>query len=678
MKNPSSRVYMGVDLQEGSPGSSSRQARYYIVIIDEEGRLIGKYPNSTLSRLVRLAVEYRPVSIGLDNIYELGASERDIVRLLSFLPDETQVVQVNVLDDVVTLKEAARKAGIGIDSGKLSPGKTAYLAALLASKGVGLPVKSMEEKTIIVVSKSKSSSKGGWSQQRFQRALRAIIHYTAMDIKEALDRAGLEYDYRYRKSVGGFESAIFIVYARRDRVRSIIREGESYGCRIRIKPVYRVRLDLPQKSSKKPSRSVIVGVDPGSTTGLAILDTMGNLLYLESMKSVDPGEILEVVRKYGKPLIVAVDVKDPPESIRRIAAKTGAEIYTPSSDMEVQEKREIAYSFLESKGISLDLDSHKRDALAAAYKAYTMLRAKLSQIEAHVRKLGLPLNTEKIKAEVLRGKTIAESIEKEIERVLFKKGSGREGPAAEYYAAAPTTEPRGGVLKRPEPEEQLMGTIESLEAEKRLLENRIKELERRLEEAEIKVREHFRQVKAEAVKDEMVVRLRQRISLLEGEIKNLKESLEAREAMVKSLVGIIACIGRGECVPVRSVKVLTSSSFKRTERLLGPLRKGEIVHVEDVNVFEKAVLEELHDRGVRAILIEGETSPFQGPAESRMIPVVSCSGLVVDRVGDIVVVRAEVLGKIEDARRELERRKALSLNLEKLINSYRESRKSAR
>ncbi|MEB3860316.1 MAG: DUF460 domain-containing protein [Desulfurococcales archaeon] len=671
MRNPSSKVYMGVDLQEGSPESISR-ARYYIVLIDEEGRLIGKHPSSPLSRLVRLALEYRPASIGVDNVYELGSSERDIVRLLTLLPDETQVVQVNVLDNVVTLKEAARRAGLPTEPGKLSPGKTAYLAALLASKGMGTPVKSMEEKTLIIVSKSRGGSKGGWSQQRFQRALRAVIHNAAMDIKEALDRAGLHYDYRYRKSVGGFESAVFIVYARRDRVKALISEGESFGCRVRIKPVYRVRIGVPLQSARRSPRSVIVGIDPGATTGIAILDTRGNILHLSSTRSIDLGEILETINSYGKPLIIAVDVKDPPEIIKRIASKMGAEVYAPSNDLSVQEKRSIAYTLLESQRIDVDLDSHKRDALAAAYKAYASLKAKLGQVESEVEKLGLSLDIEKIKAEVLRGRTIAESIEKEIERVLYRKRASGEksappNPQAAGQAVNAGYRSSGG---------HLLETIEALEAEKRVLEGKVKELERRLEEAEIRVREHLRSVRVEVARDEAILKLRQRIKLLEDELEKLKNSLKSERNRVEGLSSLIACIARGECVAIRSVKVLTSSSLKRTERTLGPLRKGEIVHVADPNVFESGALDELRGRGVQAILVEGGEPPFKSLAESRLIPVVPCPGLVVSRLEDVVIVKSNVIGMIVEERKRLEKRKALSLNLEKLVNEYREARKT--
>jgi predicted RNase H-like nuclease (RuvC/YqgF family) len=672
MRDPSSRVYMGVDLQEGSPESPGR-ARYYIVLVDEEGRVIGKYPGSPLSRLIRLALEYRPSSIGVDNVYELGSSEREIIRLLALLPDETQVVQVNVLDNVVSLREAARRAGLPVEAGKLSPGRTAYLAALLASRGMGTPVKSMEEKTLIVVSKARSGSKGGWSQQRFQRALRAVIHYAAMEIKEALDRAGLHYDYRYRKSVGGFESAVFIVYAKSDKVRAVISEGESLGCRIRIKPVYKVRIGVPLQSARRSSRSIIVGIDPGATTGIAVLDTRGNILYLNSTRSVDLGEILETVTSYGKPIIVAVDVRNPPEVVKRIASKMGAEVYVPSSDLSIQEKRNIAYSLVERQGIDVDLDSHKRDALAAAYKAYSSLKAKLGQVESEVRKLGLPLDVEKIKAEVLRGSTIAESIEREIERVLYRR-KGRDEPVAPgSQAAGPGT--GGGREGR---NEQLLAVIEGLEAEKRVLESRVRDLERRLEEAEIRVREHLRNVRVEVAKEEAVIRLRQRIKSLEDETARLREALESQREAVKSLTAILACIARGECVPLRSVKVLTASSLKRTEKLLGPLRKGEVIHVADPNVFESKALDELRDKGVHGIIVEEGEAPFRKLAESRLMPVVTCTGLVVSRLDDMVVVNSSVLDKVASERRSLEARRAMTINLEKLVNEYRESRRAVK
>jgi len=277
-----SNLYMGVDINPGSSPSSTARPTYTLVIIDEEGRVVYKNTESTLSRIIRLAWENRVSTIAVDNIFELGAAERDIARIISLLPSHTKLVQVTLVNGrLYTIRELAEKAGIRVGHGKLSPGKTAYIAALLSSRGIGTPVGIVGLRTRIIVSRRRSPRSGGWSQARYRRRINSVIQSVARSIKELLEREGLEYDETYRSSSGGLESAVFTVYSDVETVSRIVKPYRGRDYQIRLKPVYKAHLTIGVRGAVA-DKPLIVGIDPGTSTGIAILDIDGNLLAVEN------------------------------------------------------------------------------------------------------------------------------------------------------------------------------------------------------------------------------------------------------------------------------------------------------------------------------------------------------------------------------------------------------------
>jgi predicted RNase H-like nuclease (RuvC/YqgF family) len=151
---------------------------------------------------------------------------------------------------------------------------------------------------------------------------------------------------------------------------------------------------------------VILGLDPGTTVGLAVLDLRGNLLHLSSRRSATDSWILNIIRRYGAPIIVAADVAHPPERVRRIASQFGARLWYPPQDILEKEKDAIAAKF--SHILSKIDDAHQRDALVAAYLAYLDFAPKFRQVEKRVgdnREL-----EEFVKRSVVLGKSMAQAV----------------------------------------------------------------------------------------------------------------------------------------------------------------------------------------------------------------------------------------------------------------------------
>ncbi len=654
------RLYMGVDIAEGSPQSRQRPL-YAVVIVDEDGRIVASQQSVPLSRVIRLAWEYRPAKLAVDNIFELASSRRELERILGMFPPDTEIVQVTLEDRGVArkLREAAREAGLDVGRGKLSPGKAAYLAAVLASLGEGVPVRQVDEKTIITVTRGRSPGRGGQSQRRLQRRVRASVHIAAMRIKEALDKAGLDYDFSYRESVGGLESATFTVYAPRTKLYGVVRPHRGQDYIVSVKPVYKTRLSIP--SGEQPSRPIIVGVDPGITTGLAILDLSGRVLYLASGKDLDRGRILEIASSLGRPVIVAVDVSSPPEAARKIAAQLGASLYTPPEDLSTMEKRELA---ARAYGGKPPVDSHQRDALAAAYRAFQALRRKMEQVEREVGRLGLDIDADTVKEAVARGLTIAQALEEAIEERL------------QSWRSEERAEPRP---RRPRPAadvENLVSRIEALTAENRALAERIERLTRELEEARREAERAKREARAELMRDPELRALQDRVRVLEEEIRRLRGELESREEEARRLLEALLRVARGEAVVARRIPSLTVRSLRRSEDQYGALLPGEIIYVDTGGVVEEEAVRILAEAGVLGVVYPG---PEPGAARRLLVPFIRPESLPggVSWVAGVPLLSPDAREAFEEARRRLEEEARSRVSLESIIEEYRRMRREA-
>ena len=56
-----------------------------------------------------------------------------------------------------------------------------------------------------------------------------------------------------------------------------------------------------------------MGLDPGMTVGVAILDLSGEILDVNSFKEVSRAYITRHIINYGKTVLVATDVHNPPK-----------------------------------------------------------------------------------------------------------------------------------------------------------------------------------------------------------------------------------------------------------------------------------------------------------------------------------------------------------------------------
>ena len=667
MEGKEKEFFMGIDIEKGSP-ISNEEPKFAAIIIKESGKVIDKFNEISLSSLIRIAWDWKPKYIATDNVFELAPDERSISKIISLLPPRTKLVQVTIENGkFVSIKEMARKLGIETDQSKLTASKTAYLAALIASKGRGSRISFSNEKTQIIVSKARWTKKGGMSQARYQRRIRASIYIAVKKVKESLQKAGVDYDIFVKKSEGGLDSAVFVAYQPREKLYGIVRPHRGIDYVIKIKPIFEGKLlfDGLLRNNKR-DKPIIVGIDPGMTIGIAIIDLEGNVLYLDSKKEMDRGNIISLIYSYGKPILIATDVKEIPDMVKKLAAQIKAEIYVPNEDIPVIEKLELALRALRN---NYPGSTHERDALAAAYKAYLFFKSKLSQVESYVSKMDIDLDVEKIKADVIKGVSIANAVEKQINEMI--KTEFDENNKKIIHNDIKERNCKNGKATI----EELIHKIEKLRTQKAILENKINELNKYIANLQNEIRISKSKLKEEVLKDEAIEKLNDEINRLKGTINEVSTNLSIEEKKNEMLRSVLFNIMNKKLLLIRRVESLTMKSIKKHESIYGKLNNGDLVLVEDTKNFENKALEYISAINIPAVILSRENDVLSNILRKHgIIPLSKGKYKIID-LDYFTLVEFSIIKDISMEKKASEVSKG-ETDLSSIIEEYRKNRMS--
>lgn len=154
------------------------------------------------------------------------------------------------------------------------------------------------------------------------------------------------------------------------------------------------------------TKPLIVGVDIGTTTGIAIYDLKRNLLYVGSKRHISISEIINQITKFGSPLIIATDKKKIPSKIKKLIAIFNCRVFKPDHDLTLEEKDRIV-------NISIK-NPHQKDALAAATFAYKRYAGQFASIDKSLESKNLRQYSDKVKKMIINREAgnIADAIEK--------------------------------------------------------------------------------------------------------------------------------------------------------------------------------------------------------------------------------------------------------------------------
>lgn len=155
---------------------------------------------------------------------------------------------------------------------------------------------------------------------------------------------------------------------------------------------------------RQDRRRIILGIDPGVSTGLAVLDLDGDCLFAKSEREISWERIVNEVSRYGKVVLVATDVTPAPDLARKLASALRATLFTPNKPIEVSEKRTLVDKYGESN-VNEAGNPHARDALASAIKALLQFKSRFERIENEMAEAPAPFK-ERTKELLVKGTSI--------------------------------------------------------------------------------------------------------------------------------------------------------------------------------------------------------------------------------------------------------------------------------
>ncbi len=654
---PRTGVVIGVDIARAGGPDLSRYL--YSIAIVREGT-VASVDEGSLGRIIRLLWDNRPSTLAVDNILELGGSKRGLAKILKLLPPDTEIVQVTLNEkQPITLKEAALKAGLGLGREKLDSRRTAALIAILASLGYGEVLNVFEGKVKINVYMGRNGSAGGSRSSKYKRNLRGAVARVVKRIREDLDEAGIDYDVTIRRSRGGIERASFVVYAPREKLYGIVRRAKGKDVIVKIRPVIRKEF-LALRGDGKQKKYLIVGFDPGTKVGIALIDLDGNPVLITSGKNLDRGSLASLISREGIPAVVATDKTPVPDMVRKLASTLNAQLYVPPRSLSTAEKELIVEEFTAKHNIQIR-NAHERDALSAAVKAFRLYEEKLGKLTSKVREMGLPhVGLQEYKARLLSNEPLSSIIEEMINDSVSEK------PDLVKEKIKPSEQPRNDSVVK-----ELMKKVEELTRERDIYRTKVKELEKTLEKMESKLEGIQQDLLQKILKNRKIMELTQRVNNLESYVNKLRAENDKLAKLNTEIIKVVDRVLAGELVFIPSL------TGKCRLRMLG---EGMVWFVDDFPSAPQELLRKVVNCKCSLVLHPKDQEHLDEVITKYLVPAAVAKEVwIIDNC--VRAVNSSIHEALREAKRRIEEIKETSRNkltystLESIINEYRTSRK---
>jgi predicted RNase H-like nuclease (RuvC/YqgF family) len=648
-------LVFGVDVQSGDVRGDAPS--YALVTLDGRESPAGDPPESverdvvSRRKLLRLVGEREPAIVATDNMYELAQDKDALVGFLRGLPAETKLVQVTGDERPEPLSRVAKRHGVPYEK---EPMAEAEAAARLAARNVGQEVSAFADRTELKVARGRSTGKGGWSADRYTRRIHGAVKRTTREVEDELDAAGLDYERDATEKYGGFSNAVFTVEAPRSELP--VSERRSGDVRVEVEPVRRDGIEF-RPLAKRRDR-VFVGVDPGTTTAVALVSLDGDVLDVWSTRTADTAAVVEWVVEHGRPVLVAADVTPMPESVEGIRRSFDAAAWTPETDLPVDEKqhrtRDAAYD-----------NDHERDALAAALFARD---ARADQIERVTQKVPPGVDRGAVVERVIAGESV-EAVLRDLDEDDQEESDGDDHQPREL------SEEERRIR-------ELETRVERLESHNEDLRETVDEREARIEELEGELDAARREERRDARERRAVARLDRETDRLEREREEARERVEELEGKLDRLKALWKLdhshfddVNRDrDLVPVKPVDQFTTAAIQAAEDAYG-IAPGDVVYLRDASGAGESTAKRLVDHDPRVVLREGGLSDVADEVLfDAEIPVAPAEDVTVREVDELAVAReSEVEAAIEDwEERAAQRRRENTAELvDQLISEHR-------
>ncbi len=393
---------------------------------------------------------------------------------------------------------------------------------------------------------------------------------------------------------------------------------------------------------------LIVGVDPGITIGLAILNLDGKILEITSFRCKDEKDLRSKILEHGKPIILACDVPSVPKKVKKLASEFKALLFSPEDEIPSFKKKKIVSEFT---GMIMK-NQHENDALAAAILAYKHYRTILEEA-------GRKADENNVARDVVREYVLKEGMP--ISDAI-SKAKGEDEEKDEKVEKGKVRESRETILS-------LRRKVEELERTKDLLESYISSLEEELKNCKLYIRKLEEKIKSKKptvlhkIYDDSEIKRE-----LENERKLRMEVEEEKDALIEVLNNVVS----GKAKPVKILENLSRKEIKKLSDMYG-IVKGDIIYVKDPSIVTQAALSILKKKGIACLIVEDKNATPEFVEEEIYIVLAKDVKFkkISDRLG--IVDKLKLEDKLKRLKKDLERRKIEDLIEE--FSVYKKERK---
>ena len=405
----------------------------------------------------------------------------------------------------------------------------------------------------------------------------------------------------------------------------------------------------------------MVGVDPGTTAAVAILDLEGSPVSIHSGKNFSIQDIISFISQFGSPCIIAADVNPAPQAVDKLSHSFDCRLYVPPTNMSVEEKNVLTrgYSFA---------NVHQRDALAAALKALEHYKAKFDNVGTRLQEKGLLNYSESVKYFVVKGYTVEKALE-----ILQEAEKPKEVEEI-------TPEPVKEQVNIPELQKKIADltvTVDRLTEYKGDLENRVKMLEKALTDAQRELRLYDRETRKEVIesrtiksKESVIKRLREELRIEKERSKILSQENEILKEMQILMYST-------KDTPVKVLTHFTKEAIKALDDKVG-IRSDDIIYLKDASGGGTATARELIGKGVQAVITHERMSHLAEEEFTRaQIPVFSEDEVHLRAVGNAGIVSKDQFEQAcarWKAHTQIAEARVAEQQLEHIIDEYKEKR----
>ncbi|MDO8841981.1 DUF460 domain-containing protein [Methanocalculus sp.] len=642
------RVY-GIDIVRGSVRSQSKRPSFALCRID--GETIVSETEVSLFRLQRILESEEPDLLAVDSLQEVAADTKELYSFLQALPPKTSLVQVTGGGD--HRESLAQVAGrYNLTFNRFDPFAEARTSAQVALLGAGSRVVAFADTCLVTVSRRRSPGKGGWSQNRYTRKIHGSVRTRAREIEMSLVDSGLKYDKKEFLAFGGHSRVLFLIHAPRIRVPIRNYRGSDVQVSVTQPRLERIQF-IPQ--TKKP-QYLIVGVDPGTTMAIALLNLDGELVHLSSSRVTSVSEVISEITAHGRPLIVASDKKEMPGTVEKIRRSFNAVPFLPKSDLSLSEKYELA-------GGIHSTNDHERDAYAAALVAYRNIKNKFASLSKRIPS-GVALD--EVRARVIRGRSLEQALSdlspSEVSEVVPVQVETEQYPGS-----------RPG---RPREQDEMIRRLRSL----------VSELYAESQQKDSEITRLRRLLKTERSKKKETIRRDAEVARLLGIINNQKRYLRKEEKRNKGLrrqldrMKTYADMKFGEDqVPLKVLDSLSRDAIRRFTTEMGAA-SDDWIYLRKIDGWGKNAIRELADTQIAGVIVPDATvmtPDLLNAFRETGIPLISGTSLGLRLQGSIGFCLRSALeeqyARWQEEQEQYEREKKAA-SIEDLFRRYRSER----